>query len=107
MMNRFFTGFLLVLTALLLRGPVAGAQSSEPFNPFSAFKASAETWAMSKYGDAKPSLYTGAMHFSVPIYTYQDPDFTLPVSLEYNFDGYRPGQHSGTVGLGCRYTLTR
>ena len=110
-MNRFFTGFLLVLTALLLRGPVAGAQSSEPFNPFSAFKASAETWAMSKYGDAKPSLYTGAMHFSVPIYTYQDPDFTLPVSLEYNFDGYRPGQHSGTVGLGwnlsCGGVITR
>ena len=110
-MNRSFTGFLPVLTALLLRGPVAGAQSSEPFNPFSAFKASAETWAMSKYGDAKPSLYTGAMHYSVPVYTYQDPDFTLPVSLEYNFDGYRPGQHSGTVGLGwnlsCGGVITR
>ena len=102
---------LFALSALLLRGPVAGAQSSEPFNPFSAFKASAETWAMSKYGDAKPSLYTGAMHYSVPIYTYQDPDFTLPVSLEYNFDGYRPSQHSGTVGLGwnlsCGGVITR
>lgn len=96
---------------MLLRGPVAGAQSSEPFNPFSAFKASAETWAMSRYGDTKPSLYTGAMHYSVPVYTYQDPDFTLPVSLEYNFDGYRPSQHSGTVGLGwnlnCGGVITR
>lgn len=100
-----------VLSALLLRGPVAGAQSSEPFNPFSAFKASAEAWAMSKYGDAKPSLYTGAMHYSVPIYTYHDPDFTLPISLEYNFDGYRPSQHSGTVGYGwnlaCGGVITR
>lgn len=98
-MKKFFS-LICTISALLLRGQVAGAQSSEPFNPFSAFKASAEVWAMSKYGDAKPSLYTGAMHYSVPIYTYQDPDFTLPVSLEYNFDGYRPGQHSGTVGLG-------
>lgn len=109
-MKKFYLLFC-TLSALLLRGPVAGAQSSEPFNPFSAFKASAETWSMSKYGDAKPSLYTGAMHYSVPIYTYQDPDFTLPVSLEYNFDGYRPSQHSGTVGLGwnlnCGGVITR
>lgn len=102
---------IMVATMYLATGTWALAQSSEPFNPFSAFKASAETWAMSKYGDAKPSLYTGTMHYSVPIYTYQDPDFTLPVSLEYNFDGYRPSQHSGTVGLGwnlnCGGVITR
>ena len=102
-----------LLAALVAAGwaNTARSQSTEPFNPYSDFRASAEAWSMSKYGNAKPSLYTGAMHYSVPIYTYEDPEFKFPVSLEYNFDGYRPSQHSGTVGYGwylnCGGVITR
>ena len=45
---------------------------------------------MTRYGNLTPSLYTGAMTFSLPLYTYEDPDFTIPA------------QHSGTVGYGWR-----
>mgnify|MGYP003436167545 CR=1 FL=1 len=33
-----------------------------------------------------PSLYTGAMRYSLPLYAYSDPDFNIPISLEYNYD---------------------
>ncbi|MBQ6302262.1 MAG: hypothetical protein IJK75_07740 [Bacteroidales bacterium] len=78
------------------------AQSLEPFNPYSSVSPSAETYSMTKYGGLTPSLYSGAMTYSVPVFTYSDPDFTVPISLEYSFDGFRPSQHSGTVGYGWR-----
>lgn len=102
-----------IVSAVLLAAGIveASAQSTEPFNPYSEFKASAEAWAMSRYGNAKPTFYTGAMNYSVPVYTYEDPEFSIPVSLEYQFDGYRPSQHSGTVGYGwhlnCGGAITR
>ena len=87
------------------------AQSLEPFNPYGVFSPSVEAWQMTRYGNLSPSLYTGAMTFSLPLYTYSDPDFTIPISLEYSFDGYRPAQHSGTVGYGwylsCGGVITR
>ena len=90
---------------------VVQAQSLEPFNPYGVFSPSVEAWQMTRYGNLTPSLYTGAMTFSLPLYTYEDQDFTIPISLDYSFDGYRPGQHSGTVGYGwylnCGGVITR
>ena len=87
------------------------AQSLEPYNPYSSVSPSVETYSMTKFGGLSPSLYTGTMTYSVPIFTYSDPDFTLPISLEYNFDGFRPSQHSGTIGYGwhleCGGAITR
>ncbi len=57
------------------------AQSLEPFNPYGIFSPSVEAWQMTRYGNLTPSLYTGAMTFSLPLYTYSDPDFTIPLSL--------------------------
>ena len=102
---------LLFLAALLAAAFTALAQSSEPFSPYSQFRPSAEAWQMTRYGGLTPSLYTGAMTFSVPLYTYEDPDFNIPVTLVYNFDGYRPAQHSGSIGYGwaldCGGVITR
>lgn len=70
-----------------------------------------ESAQMIRYGNNVPSLYTGAMEYSIPVYTYSDPDFTIPISLDYHFDGFRPAQASGTVGygwnLGCGGIITR
>lgn len=97
-----------MIAATCLKAP---AQSIEPFNPYGIFSPEVETFSMVKYGGLTPSLFTGAMSFSVPVYTYQDPDFTIPITLEYNFDGYRPAQHSGSVGYGwhlnCGGAITR
>lgn len=97
--------------ALSLCGAGLQAQTFQPLSPYGNITPSVETFTMTRYGSLVPSLYTGAMTFSVPVYTYSDPDFTIPVSLEYNYDGYKPSQHSGLVGLGwslnCGGVITR
>lgn len=105
------TRHILLCLALFLLGAGLQAQTFAPLSPYGNITPSVETFTMTRYGALVPSLYTGAMSFSVPIYTYSDPDFTIPVSLEYNYDGYKPSQHSGTVGLGwslnCGGVITR
>ena len=97
-----------VMTVLL---PRLRAQSFEPFTPYGDLTPSASSWSMIKYGGITPALYTGAMFWSLPLYTYSDPDFNIPVGLEYNYDGFRPATPSGEVGLGwaliCGGVVTR
>lgn len=71
------------------------SQSVEPFSPYGIFSPSVESYQMTRCGNLLPSLYTGAMTFSLPLMTYSDPDFTIPVTLEYRFDGYKPCWTSG------------
>jgi len=90
------------LISLLSLSLITKGQSLEPFNPYGIFSPNVEAWQMIRYGGLTPSLYTGAMSYSLPLYTYEDPDFTIPISIDYSFDGYRPDQHSGTIGYGWR-----
>ena len=89
----------------------AGAQSMETFSYNTTLIPSVESFSISKFGKLSPSLYTGAMSFSLPLYTYKDEDFTIPISLDYSFSGYKPAQHSGSVGYGwalnCGGIITR
>ena len=41
--------------------------------------ASPNVWSMIKYGDADVDLFTGTLGLSIPIYTYEDSDFTITV----------------------------
>ena len=62
---------------------------------------SPEVWAMMKYGESFSSnLNQGTLSLDIPFYTYSDEDFTLPISLSYHADGYRPNIQSGPEGLG-------
>ena len=89
----------------------ADAQSMESFSFNSTLTPSVESFAISKFGKLSPSLYTGVMSYSLPLYTYKDEDFAVPISLDYSFSGYKPSQHSGTVGYGwvlsCGGVITR
>ena len=76
------------------------AQTSDPFSYASNIVPSSQSYELSRYGNVLPSLYTGAMSYEVPLYTYSDPDFSIPISIQYNYDGYKPSMHSGSVGLG-------
>ena len=71
----------LLWLALSLLGAGLQAQTFAPLSPYGNITPSVETFTMTRYGALVPSLYTGAMTFSVPVYTYTDPDFTIPVSL--------------------------
>ena len=55
---------------------------------------------MTRYGLSASDNFTGAMKNDIVIYHYKDPDFNVPISLNYYFDGFRPNQSSGTIGYG-------
>lgn len=47
-----------------------------------------------------PNLYTGMISFNIPLYTYKDPDFELPVYMEYVSGGLKTNDPIGYLGLG-------
>lgn len=87
------------------------AQRTEPFNYYNNLSPSVESYSMVRYGEMNHSLYTGAMEYTLPLYMYQDEDFTLPITLGYHYDGFRPAQQSGIAGYGwglnCGGSITR
>ena len=83
----------------------------DSFEAYGNINPTAESFEMTRQGNLRPSLYNGAMTMSLPIYTYEDNCFRIPISLDYYFDGYVPGRNSGTVGYGwalnCGGVITR
>ena len=72
----------LFLSLVLACYAAAGeAQTFMPLSQYGNITPSVGTFSMTKYGSLAPSLYTGAMFYSLPLYTYTDPDFTIPISL--------------------------
>jgi len=61
---------------------------------------SPEAGSMGKYGILPVTLYTGIPNVSVPVFDIRTTKLSLPVSLAYNYNGYRPGELSSSVGMG-------
>lgn len=85
------------------------AQNSNSINPIAKhavlsdgyFKPqSPDVWSMIKYGDASINHYSGTLGLSIPVYTYKDSDFEIPVSIDYASSGYQPGTDCGVAGMG-------
>ena len=95
-MRRLYISIIVFLAHIQMSfGQLPGlSESAFDINP------SVEAFTMTKYGSVSPSLNTGAFSFSIPIYTYKDPDFELPISLDYHYDGLKPSVHSGMAGMG-------
>lgn len=72
---------------------------------------SAQASQFTKYGKYNPQLYTGTLSLSIPIYTYKDKDFEIPVSLDYSYNGLIANKQASEVGLGwslgCGGYITR
>lgn len=94
----------LLLSVLLpSRRTMVCAQNSETVYPVSYEHlnvAPAESWMFMKYGPSKPSLYTGTVRADIPLYTYRDVDFEIPVALTYSSNGLLPNVQAGSSGLG-------
>lgn len=64
-----------------------------------------DSWEFIKQGNITPSLYTGTINLSIPIYTYQDNDFTIPIAAHYYSSGNQPNVRSGILGPGWTLPL--
>jgi YD repeat-containing protein len=58
-----------------------------------------QSYNIIKYGNVGANLYTGTVNYNLPVYTYKDKDFEIPISLSYSSNGYRPNSRAGEVGL--------
>ncbi len=56
--------------------------------------------ALGKYVDQPVNLYTGVPEISIPIYTIDLGDYTLPLSLSYHAGGIKVSEGASWVGLG-------
>ena len=106
MSNKYWR-ILLLISVLLVTRPAAAQLSlvNEPDKP------SAQASEMTKYGKMDPQLYTGRLSLNVPVYLYRDADFSIPVSLSYNYNGFVVNKQPGVAGLGwtleCGGYITR
>ncbi|MBR6932192.1 MAG: RHS repeat protein, partial [Bacteroidales bacterium] len=95
----------------LFSSPVRAQESSLSIRENSLFTdgvnmpASPQALGMNRYGNENINLYTGTVGANIPIYRYRDNDFTIPVSINYSSDGYRPNIQNGPVGLGWNLDL--
>src|SRR3982750_459283 len=56
--------------------------------------------AFQKYGEIPVSPYTGIPDISVPVYTVQFRDISIPITLSYHASGIKVNEESSQVGLG-------
>ncbi len=59
-----------------------------------------DAWNFVRQGDITPSMYTGTINLSVPIYNYKDRDFNIPITATYSSNGNTPNQLPGWLGPG-------
>ena len=64
-----------------------------------------DAWNFVKQGEVSPSMYTGTINLSVPIYEYKDKDFTIPITATYSSNGNTPNQIAGILGPGWNLEL--
>lgn len=52
-----------------------------------------------KYGNTDISAYTGQSGYSIPLLNVKTKDITIPISLGYNSEGFKPNSNTGPCGI--------
>lgn len=91
--------FLLIICSFLFSSIFSGLYAQYTHNR-EEFIPSIQNWSFMKYGSAEQNLHTGTVSHKIPLYSYQDVDFEIPISLNYASNGYTPGVQASQVGLG-------
>lgn len=69
-------------------------------NVFNPVYPSPTASSLGKYADIPVSYHTGVPNISVPLYTINEGDLSLPISLSYHAAGIRVDEISSPIGLG-------
>lgn len=78
-----------------ISSPAQTTQSLPQFIP-----PSPNAYSLGKYGDVPISLYTGVPDITIPIWTLQERDLSVDVSLSYHGSGIKVDEIASWVGLG-------
>ena len=63
--------------------------------------------SLGSYGDIPVSNYTGAANIGIPLFTINERDLSLNLSLNYNSQGVKVQQEASWVGLSWSLTSSR
>ena len=96
-----------LLTGCLIQAMSFAGYSQGGDNPSSPVKFepdmlahSPEAEQMAKYVTLPVTLYSGMPNISVPIYDLKTKSLDIPISLGYNYNGFKPAEVAGYAGLG-------
>lgn len=92
-----------IIIAIIFLFPInfLGAQSkNQPTIDNSIIPPSPEVASLEKYGVIPTTLYTGQPNISVPFMDIHSTRIDIPISLSYNYNGYRLGEEASWIGLG-------
>lgn len=93
MKRKWITISVLLSLAIGLRAQTANERSCFDYD------FSPEAAGIIKSGSSQPDLNTGTLNLSVPIYTWKDIDFNVPLVLSYSTNGFKPAKPSGITGV--------
>lgn len=92
--------FQLIILLTEIHGQSSGGHLANQDRFANANLMAPQSFSFTKYGGHTPLLSTGELNLQIPIYTYRDADFQIPISLGYGSAGFMPNQREGTIGLG-------
>lgn len=92
----------LVVLVCLFNLPLSAQTPGEAhdFNLPDVQSISPQIYQQMKYGEYSITEYTGTPNISIPLYTIQDKDITVPIELRYNASGIRVSEEASWTGLG-------
>jgi hypothetical protein len=56
--------------------------------------------SLGKYGQIPVNTFTGVPNITIPIYTIEEENIVVPISISYHASGHKPGETASWVGLG-------
>lgn len=90
--------YIYLFMAGLLSVCIAQAQEFDPVKNITP--AAPEAAQFQKYGDIPVSYYSGTPNISIPLYTIQAYDVTVPIGLSYHASGVKLTEMASWVGTG-------
>ena len=88
----------ILVVSILLELTSTAQQASLPHS--ANFAASPSIASLAQYADVPVSYYSGRPNISIPLYTIETDNFSLPIQLSYNASGIKVAQEASNVGLG-------
>jgi YD repeat-containing protein len=96
-MNRFLA---FLIPAMLASGLLLAQTNPTNMIRTDLIPASPNAASIGKFGEVPMNLSTGSTNYSIPVFTVAGNELSLPVTLNYSYDGYKPAQPVSWVGLG-------
>lgn len=82
----------------MLIGTIYGQDASLDYQ-ISSRQLSPQAYEFARYGSVPIKHFVGEVDLSIPLYIYQDTDFNIPITLQYNGNGFMPNKNEGIIGL--------